>query len=194
MQPSSDAPEKKPKSRLRYFWPLVIIWLIVSTAFIFSILGRLNSQAAKIHSEAEIKSLSNALEAYKADHGNYPSDPDSTELLLANGSSDPADYIASSAFLYRALAGYPKAANQLDRTVYFPFPSNMLKADAKGRIYIADPWGNSYGYSTFKAVHPDIQGGYNATFDLWSTGGEERDGNRERWIDNWQTADANTGN
>ena len=36
---------------------------------------------------------------------------------------------------------------------------------------IADPFGNSYGYSTANQADPGTAKGYNPTFDLWSTAG-----------------------
>lgn len=62
----------------------------------------------------------------------------------------------------------------------------MLKTDAQGRTYIVDPWGNSYGYSTFKAEHLNGNGGYNSTYDLWSTRGGKQDSDKEKWSTNWQ--------
>jgi hypothetical protein len=68
----------------------------------------------------------------------------------------------------------------------------MLKTDVHGRTYIVDPWGNSYGYSTFKALHPQSRDGNNPTFGLWSTGdtrpvnGVNSPQGQIPWIRNWQ--------
>jgi type II secretory pathway pseudopilin PulG len=196
MQPSPDAPQKKPASLWPYIWKalFVVLLLMLTAAFLlpFGVNG-LHKKQERTRAEAEIKGMSTALEGYKADHGNYPTDSNTTEQLQANATFDPADYIASSAFLYRALTGNLKASNQPDTTVYYSFPISMLKTDAQGRTYIVDPWGNSYGYSTFKAAHPDGNGGYNSTFDFWSTGGGKKDGDKAKWIINWQNSAPNVG-
>jgi hypothetical protein len=54
--------------------------------------------------------------------------------------------------------------------------------------FIADPYGNSYGYSTANAA--DIEAnpavapthGYNPDYDLWSTSGTTAQG---AWVKNW---------
>lgn len=196
MQPSLDEPQKKRKSLWAKIWKVLIaVPLLVIGSLLFSQFGMWgpHHKPSLQRAVGEIKGMMVALEAYKADHGHYPTDPNSTEQLQANASSDATAYIASSAFLYRALAGNPHSSNSDDQTVYFPFPASMLKTDAQGRTYIVDPWGNSYGYSTFKAAHPNSHGGYNTTFDLWSTGGEKEHGNRARWIFNWENPDADIG-
>ena len=50
-------------------------------------------------------------------------------------------------------------------------PSNPVTA-------IRDPFGNSYGYSTANQRSQWHANGYNPTFDLWSTAGLARTGNR----------------
>ena len=70
---------------------------------------------------------------------------------------------------------------------YFDFKPAMLApaAPATPISAILDPFGNSYGYSTMKASDPNAAGGFNPTFDLWSTAGLENGGNRAKWITNW---------
>ncbi|HEX8678402.1 MAG TPA: hypothetical protein VF683_00455, partial [Chthoniobacterales bacterium] len=63
---------------------------------------------------------------------------------------------------------------------------NMTAAISSGNpvTAIRDPFGNPYGYSTAKAANPAGSVGYNPTFDLWSTGGEDG-ANPLQWIKNW---------
>lgn len=138
---------------------------------------------------AEIHALSAALESYKSDHGSYPSDPFSTELLKPNGTFDPASYIKESQFLYRALSGDEgqgaDGKDSPERKIYFEFKRQMLRTGEAGGIYIVDSWGNSYGYSTFKSVHPGSPDGNNREYDLWSTGGGKREKDKSKWTRNW---------
>jgi hypothetical protein len=139
----------------------------------------------------EIAALSVALEIYKADHGHYPHDPATTQTLKPRTTFDPVLYIPASRFLYRELSGDldgdPSTKSPTDRKKYFEFPPAMLRTFGSSRnTYVADPWGNSYGYSTFKAAHPnDFRGGYNAAFDLWSTGGGTTQEAQTKWTRNW---------
>lgn len=139
---------------------------------------------AASQTKSEMRTLSTALESYKMDHGFYPSDPASTDVLRPNASFDPDENIHSSAFLYKALAGDPNASNPLDRTQYYA-SQDQLKTTPEGETYIVDYWGNSIGYSTLKARHPNSHAGNNTTFDLWSTGGEKQPTGQGKWITNW---------
>ena len=122
--------------------------------------------------------------------------------------------------LYSSLSGdfepedHPDFKPEKEKKTYFEFKRDQLniKLDPEGKIkevnFIQDPWGNCYGYSTarskvereFKkdiarnatAPRPKDMPGYNATFDLWSTGGTSRnrevDGEQEdirKWVKNW---------
>jgi hypothetical protein len=84
-------------------------------------------------------------------------------------------------------------ANPVKPTVYLPdfFTPGRLGMTSSGKVaFLKDPYGNSYGYSTkgaavFQKYQTDVAkdastsmptgtnaGGYNTTFDLWSTGGK----------------------
>ena len=88
----------------------------------------------------------------------------------------------------------------------------MLLPSGTGAVTaLIDPFGYPYGYST--AYQGDIASGkanattaptngYNATFDLWSTGGNVGTSTdsaavtqtkRSQWIYNWQNSGANVG-
>jgi hypothetical protein len=64
----------------------------------------------------------------------------------------------------------------------------LLPAGGTGTVTaIADPFGYSYGYSTRMAANGS--GGYNPTFDLWSTAALTNSpptaGDQNQWIKNW---------
>jgi len=105
-----------------------------------------------------------------------------------------ATYPPASLVLYRALSGdrnLDRAVNSTDGYLnidgsplnppptptpppprsYFTFKPNMLTpAGGTGTVTaIADPFGNSYGYSTANQYNSST--GYNPTFDFWSTAG-----------------------
>jgi hypothetical protein len=63
------------------------------------------------------------------------------------------------------------------------FKPNMLGTDTNNKVYARDPFGNSYGYSTRMAAIGT--GGYNPTFDLWSTAGLTTGSDSSQWIKNW---------
>lgn len=138
--------------------------------------------------DAEIHAFCAALELYKETNGEYPSSP-ATETLSPEHSPDPAEYIASSQFLYRVLSGdsdgNPDTSSPEDGKLYFDFRNQMIRRTANGDCYVIDPWGNPYGYSTLKAKHPESSAGHNTLFDLWSTGGGNRVKDRKRWTTNW---------
>ena len=141
---------------------------------------------------AQIKVLSAVIESYRNDYGHYPTDPATTEQLRANATFDSTAYAPASAFLYRALTGSsPKnSAPSTSSTTKHYFgesgiPPKWLKTTETGETYFVDIWGNSLGYSTFKAVHPESPDGYNPSFDLWSTGGDKKQVEQARWFKNW---------
>ena len=138
---------------------------------------------------AEFMALSTALESYKVDHGTYPSDPQTTERLRTNTVYDPVYYVPSSEVLYRALSGNfdgdPATTSTLDGKRYYAFTPQMLRITPTGHTYVIDPWGNSYGYSTFGAVHPGDPAANNPTFDLWSTRAGRHLKDKSNWVKNW---------
>jgi len=192
MSSCSPEPQKGPGSRRTYSKPFVIViavvFVLVVSVILLSVAGYTSTHEPGRPEQLEIIAMEAALESYNADHGNYPSDPNSTEQLKPNSSFDPHAYIASSEFLYSVLSGTrngtESSKNSSDNTTYFPFSPGMLKTGANGKTYVVDPWGNSFGYSTFKAVHPDSKEGNNPSYDLWSThGGKSAD--QSGWTTNW---------
>jgi hypothetical protein len=159
--------------------------------------------------------MSAACENYKADNGAYPRDAagvtDALNPRDTGTKSDSAAYKEASLELYKALSG-----NTLDAAFkltlgpgknYYEFKPNQLsiRKDSNGMIshvlFIQDPWGKSYGYSTAgakfeedyrtalrtnpAAARPATPIGYNPTFDLWSTGGATNTTNIAKCVKNW---------
>jgi type II secretory pathway pseudopilin PulG len=167
---------------------LTVIELVVVMAVIITLAGLVlatssyvQNKGRRTRAEAEIAAISVALQNYKADNGIYPSDPVRTELVDPSAFPPPAE---ASLYLYEKLAGDSNHDRIADTLTYFSFKPNQLSpADqTQNVIFIRDPFGNSYGYSTAKAANPAGILGYNPTFDLWSTANET---DPARWIKNW---------
>jgi general secretion pathway protein G len=169
---------------------LVVIAIIIGlAAMILGTVGYVQKKGARSRAESEVAGLSAALESYKADNGDYPTDA-TTESVNPTASPVPS---TASLFLYKALTGDDQANLQPPSTAksYFTFKSQMLfgAKDANGNLtsvtYIRDPFGNPYGYSTMKAK--GNAGGFNPTFDLWSTAGttSASASDQGQWIKNW---------
>jgi type II secretory pathway pseudopilin PulG len=175
---------------------IVMAIIIVLAGLVIGTSGYVQKKGARSRAEAEIAALSSALESYKADNGTYPRDPNITDRLNARNAVDPANYNEASRFLYAELSGdrnSDRVVNSADRLPgetadprpYFTFKPNMLspKDQTQPVVAIRDPFGNSYGYST--AYQNDPSMGYNPTFDLWSTGGGDKQSDVPGWIKNW---------
>jgi general secretion pathway protein G len=175
---------------------LVVVFalILVLTGLVLSTAGYARKKGARARAETEIAAMAAACESYKADNGIYPTDASTTEQLDSTTSFDPANYRSASLYLYNALFG-ATAGSRTPNTgarSYFVFKPNMLfPADQNQSVqYIQDPFGNSYGYSTKMAVSGT--GGYNPTFDLWSTAGVAPSPTpappatqQDLWIKNW---------
>jgi type II secretion system protein G len=182
---------------------LIVMTIIAILAGItYATLGYASNKARRSRAEAEIAAISAALENYKADNGEYPTDDQTTETLDPTSKGDPtaADYQNASLSLYKLISG--DADNDSNRAPeaksYFSFKSNQLfpEKTTDPVKFIRDPFLDktgkacAYGYSTEKAKTGT--GGYNPTFDLWSTAGETAKKPTEtweqyqaRWIKNW---------
>jgi general secretion pathway protein G len=171
---------------------VVIAIIIVLAGLILSTMGYVRKKGARSRAETEIAAMSAACESYKADNGIYPQNGD-TNGLNAQTSGNPSSYQQASLYLFTQLSGLDQ--NQAPITGarnYFAFKPNMLgtTTDANGNTtvsYIRDPFGNSYGYSTIQAASGPGAGGYNPTFDLWSTAGTTTGSQTDQlqWIKNW---------
>ena len=160
--------------------------IIVLTGLVLSTVGYARKKSARVRAEAEIAAMSAALENYKADNGVYPTEASTTEQLDSTASVDPVNYQSASLYLYKQLSGDTTGNRQPSGKRYMAFKPNMLLPAPPSTatvIAIADPFGNSYGYSTRMAVTGS--GGYNPTFDLWSTAGSTTATGVAAWIKNW---------
>jgi prepilin-type N-terminal cleavage/methylation domain-containing protein len=182
---------------------VVIAIIIVLAGLVLSTVGYVQKKGARSRAETEIAAMSAACESYKADNGVYPTSTP-TNQLMANSNGDPtrAIYQNASLYLYEELSGdhnadrIVNAADDLSGggivpKTYFTFkPNNLLPAppSASTVISLRDPFGNSYGYSTFESANPGSANGNNPTFDLWSTDGTISAANppdQSQWIKNW---------
>jgi type II secretory pathway pseudopilin PulG len=172
---------------------VVVGLIIVLSGLVLSTVSYARKKGARARADTEIAALSAALENYKADNGIYIRSND-TDGLNAKVSGNPTAYQAASLSLYNALFG-ATAGSRTPNTgarSYFVFRPNMLFPADQGQNvqYIQDPFGNSYGYSTIQAAGGT--GGYNPTFDLWSTASLTSDPPTTgtdtvtpQWIKNW---------
>ena len=160
--------------------------IIILTGLVLSTVGYIQKKGARARAETEIAAMSAACESYKADNGVYPTDASTTEQLDSTASFNPVNYQSAILYLYKRLSGDTSANRQPSGKSYMTFKPNMLLPAPPSTatvIAIADPFGNSYGYSTRMAATGS--GGYNPTFDLWSTAGGTTSSGVPQWIKNW---------
>jgi type II secretory pathway pseudopilin PulG len=160
--------------------------IIILTGLVLSTVGYVQKKGARARAETEIAAISAACESYKADNGIYPTDASTTEQLNSTVSFNPINYQSASLYLYKKLSGDATGNRQPSSKSYMAFKPNMLLPALPSTdtvIAIADPFGNSYGYSTMMAATGS--GGYNPTFDIWSTAGGTTSNDVSKWIKNW---------
>ena len=184
--------------------------IVLLAALVLGIANHANTKASMSRATTEIHSFSAAIEAYKVDNGTVPravtasgsTGTSRTDILNPQKDWQPTDqkYKDASNYLYQALSGFQPDANGnpgvlSPTTHYTTFQPTQLEiySSAKGDttknpgspyMYIVDPFGFSYGYSTAYVAKveeadkkdnpnakPDEGFGYNPTFDLWSTAG-----------------------
>jgi len=122
---------------------LVVIAIIAILAgLILNTAGGIQKKAARSRAETEIAGMSAALENYKADYGDYPTN--SNTSLNANS-------------LYGVLC-----PTNITNKVYFEFSKGMTNTNG-----IVDPFGTAYYY---QYPGDPARNGTNF-FDLWSTAG-----------------------
>ena len=160
--------------------------IIILTGLVLSTVGYVQKKGARARAETEIAAMSAACESYKADNGVYPTEASTTEQLNSTTSFNPTDYQSASLYLYKKLSGDATGNRQPSGKGYMAFKPNMLLPAPPSTdtvIAIADPFGNSYGYSTMMAATGS--GGYNPTFDIWSTAGGTTSNDAPKWVKNW---------
>jgi type II secretory pathway pseudopilin PulG len=173
---------------------LVVGIMIVLSGLTLSTVGYARKKGALARAETEIAAISAACENYKADNGIYPQNGDTNTLdPTANFDSSPPPpgqtntYSQASLYLYEKLFGVTSGTRSEvpSSRSYFIFKPNVLyPSDTSLDIVgLRDPFGNLYGYSTRMAATGS--GGYNPTFDLWSTGGGTTTNDVPKWIKNW---------
>jgi len=193
---------------------LVVVFglIIILTGLVLSTVGYARKKGARARAETEIAAMSAAIENYKSDNATYPRGPAAaitigtvtipanvTDNLDARTFGDPTStsdptYGESSLYLYTLLSGDINGSRNPGGKSYMTFTAKMLlPAGGTGTVTaIADPFGNSYGYSTANQADPVTPKGYNPTFDLWSTSGlttnppgTPPDTITAQWIKNW---------
>lgn len=164
---------------------VVVAIILILAGLLLSTAGYARKKAARARAETEIAAISAALESYKADNGIYPRDATATDSLDTTAAINIGNYQAASQYMYGQLAGDPDfdGVPNSSSKAYIQFKPNMLGTDANNKVYARDPFGNSYGYSTRMAASGS--GGYNPTFDLWSTVGLTTGNDSTQWIKNW---------
>src|SRR6266403_1831562 len=195
---------------------VVIIIILILAGLVLSISSYVQNKGARARAETEIAAISAALESYKADNGIYPAN-NATNSLDPTTITDPtsSSYVSASNYLYIQLSGdsdgNPTTTSSSDTRNYLSgsLKQSMLSPNPPGaNTYFHDPFRNrnpssstlvpynSYGYSTSKnpIANPtgySAAGGYNPTFDLWSTAGTGTSGTpspspiQNTWIKNW---------
>jgi type II secretory pathway pseudopilin PulG len=191
---------------------VVITIIVILTGLVLSTVGYVQKKGARARAETEIAAMSAACESYKADNGTYPRN-DATDVFTAltdpnYATQTPPDpqptsynptvtaYSFSSFYLYGQLSGNPSGdRSTYTQQSYFQFkPKMLLPAGGTGIVTaIADPFGNSYGYSTAQAKYNEDPStnpnhGFNPSFDLWSTAGTSTSSDaayEAKWIKNW---------
>ncbi len=207
--------QRNPRSGFTLIEMLTVIAVIlVLSGLLLSVNSGVQTKAARGRAEGEIAAMSAACENYKADNGTYPRDTAGlTDLLDPRATSaTTTTYQNASLELYKALSGNTIGPTGLltlgPGKSYYEFKPNQLsitKNSSTGMItnvlFIQDPWGRSYGYSTAGAKYEEAYRtllrsnpaatrplplkGYNPTFDLWSTGGAANALVPAKCVKNW---------
>jgi general secretion pathway protein G len=135
---------------------IVITIIAVLASLILAASRSVQDKGYRSRAEAEIAAIAAALESYKADNGDYPSNSSSNNCLnLVTNLMPPAGSGGK---------------------VYFEF-----KAKATNSSGWSDPWGqNNYRYIY---TNGSPNNGAN-NYDLWSTA-NNTNGNTNSWIKNW---------
>ena len=153
---------------------VVIAIIMVLAGLVLSTVGYVQKKGARSRAETEIAAMSAACESYKADNGIYPRNT-TTDTLDARQNFDATltVYQSASLYLYDSLFGATSGSRTPNTGArsYFTFKPNQLSPSDQTQpvVFIRDPFGNSYGYSTANQATLSRRKGYNPTFDLWST-------------------------
>lgn len=205
----------------------IIISPVVLVAYLMGVRNFVPARYSRESARGEILLLTSGIEYFKTDYGTYPREAGVTEQAIwgaaapidprVDGNPDSEVYKKASKFLYQVLSGDSNCDGQPGdggARIYCTFKPSMLKFDDSHTtvLYLQDPFGLPYGYSTAGArdeddyrdaiiarrespekatgkPNPRGDHGFNSTFDLWSTGGSKitpaTDQIRKKWIGNW---------
>ena len=120
---------------------IVITIIAILASLVLAAAGSVQKKGARSRAEAEIAALGAALESYKADNGDYPSNSSGSANLVA-------------ALMNTTTTG---------AKIYFEFKTKFLDANTN----FLDPFGNPYQYIY---TNGSPNNGSN-NYDLWSTAG-----------------------
>jgi len=158
LSPLSGTPNRKFPSGFTLIELLVVIAIIaILAALVLRTAGFVQTKGATSRAQAEIAAISTALESYKVDYGDYPTN------------STPA----VNTTLINSLINSNATYNPLGK-VYLSLPKNSIAG-----TLILDPFGTAYNYQYPGNTN---RSGSNF-FDLWSFGGNS--GNSNKWVKNW---------
>jgi general secretion pathway protein G len=156
----------------------VITIIAILAALVLNTAGYIQKKAARSRAEAEIAALSAALESYKAEYGDYPSNSTTPGLAVSAGAN----------ILYKALVLSNEEYNPLGKVFFEPSKGNSkTNLFSSPDNYFVDPFGQPYQYQYPGATN---KSGTNF-FDLWSYAGasgnkaSDNATNWEFWVINW---------
>jgi type II secretion system protein G len=151
----TDTRDRRPDGFTLVELLVVIAIIAILASLVLAAASSVQKKGARSRVEAEIAALGAALESFKADNGDYPTNSAAnssvalvTNLMPTNGGK-----------------------------VYYEFSAKWL--DSSGNFL--DPFGYSYNYIY---TNGSPYNGTNS-YDLWSTAGNSGDANSQHWIKNW---------
>ncbi len=174
------------RRRSLLWWVCVMLFLLVVGPTIYQRWHRDREDLSRWRTvRAQIEAMEEALEAYKTEYGKYP--------RPVGGSKDP---IVQAKMLYQAVTGdgtdfidgMPPSASDgnpgTDGELFLEaaYAGSKRSGFVHDDHYLLDSWGRPYQY-----VRGDEHPGTSnpTTFDLWSEGSFEPNGERHTWIGNW---------
>lgn len=187
----------------------VVAVIIVLAGLVMGVAGFVQQKGAREKCLTQIKALSAACEAYRADNGTVPQNEDTDELdprvhFSPLGGNSGALYQSASRYLYSCLSGdydppsAPDFQPEAGERKYHTFRRDELNfnKNASGEItainFVQDPFGNPFGYSTIGAK---AEAEYRKM--LRENAEEERPAATEGYnptFDLWSTGGATSGN
>ena len=137
---------------------IVIAIIAILASLVLAASRSVQAKGARSRAEGEISALAAALENYKADNGDYPTNSVANYSSPGNNSSLVTNLMPTNG-----------------GKVYYEFRSKSVSNNS----YL-DPFYNVYGYSYSGGIS---QNNGTNNYDLWSTAGNSANSNS--WIKNW---------